>query len=142
MIPPYYEDWSVAADSSSFEGPPSRTYPINWMNYAGHPQLVEAYMGVVQYSLETMLGFAQQLDRPALLIILGDHQPPNVGNLRKRDSSFDVPVHVVANDVRLLTPFRKYGFVPGLVPSSQTPSFGFSFFLDGLVAAFGSTEAR
>ena len=73
-----------------------------------------AYADVVHYDLEAL---AQHLElegseRPMLVIIMGDHQPPF---LSKR-MGFGVPVHVLATDPALLAEFEARGFVPGMVP--------------------------
>lgn len=73
-----------------------------------------AYADVVHYDLEAL---AQHLEaegsqRPMLVIIMGDHQPPF---LAKR-MGFGVPVHVLATDPALLVEFEARGFVSGMVP--------------------------
>ncbi len=140
MIPPYYADWAVAANPASYRRDPERSYPIEWMNYAGHPDLQAAYMDTIRYSMETMIGFTLQLERPSLVLILGDHQPPNVGDLRKNDTSFDVPVHAVSNVEGLLLPFMAFGFGDGLVPPDDFPSFSSSLFLENFLTAFSEPD--
>ncbi len=78
-----------------------------------------AYADVVHYDLEAL---AQHLEaegsqRPMLVIIMGDHQPPF---LAKR-MGFGVPVHVLATDPALLVEFEARGFVSGMVPPMRGP---------------------
>ncbi|MEO6367581.1 MAG: hypothetical protein ABIP38_06260, partial [Steroidobacteraceae bacterium] len=47
-------------------------------------------------------------------IVLGDHQPPAA--VSGSDASWDVPVHIVARDARVLDGLRAYGFAAGVVP--------------------------
>ena len=76
-----------------------------------------AYADVVHYDLEAL---AQHLEhegteRPMLVIIMGDHQPPF---LAKR-MGFGVPVHVLSTDPVLLAEFEARGFIPGMVPPQR-----------------------
>jgi hypothetical protein len=66
--------------------------------------------------------YLRQLEpRGLVLVIVGDHQPPAVSGLNRRGAddragSWDVPVHIVADDPALLRRLQREGFVPGLVP--------------------------
>jgi hypothetical protein len=51
-----------------------------------------------------------------VLIVVGDHQPP--GGLAGRDASWDVPVHVIADDPALIRRFEGLGFTAGLQPGA------------------------
>lgn len=55
--------------------------------------------------------------RETLLVIVGDHQP--MANVSGSDS-WDVPVHVIARDPKLLAPFTARGFTPGMEPSRRS----------------------
>lgn len=120
-IPPYFADWDEVAAPRSWE--PAQTWPITWWDYIGHPQVVDAYLASLRYSLETVTGFAQELQRPTLLLVLGDHQPPEVGQLTVYDTSFDVPIHAITNEPRLLAPFVEAGFAEGMVPPDDLEAF-------------------
>jgi hypothetical protein len=137
MIPPYVADWEAAADSASFASGPARSFPIHWLNYATHPEVGAAYLDSVRYSLETLVGFTRQLTRPSLVLILGDHQAPRVGDLRSFDGSFDVPVHVIANREHLLSPFVATGFAEGFVPPADFASHSTTEFLAFFRNVFG-----
>jgi hypothetical protein len=54
-------------------------------------------------------------DRPAVVVWMGDHQPP----MLSRKASFDVPVHVLSTDPALLEGLAEQGFQPGMVPSEE-----------------------
>ncbi|MFT5583370.1 MAG: hypothetical protein ACI9VR_000948 [Cognaticolwellia sp.] len=76
-----------------------------------------AYADVVHYDLEALAQHlqAEGSERPMLVVIMGDHQPPF---LAKR-MGFGVPVHVLATDPALLVEFEARGFVPGMVPPTR-----------------------
>ncbi len=70
------------------------------------------YVATVVYDLESIV---QQVgaphgERPRLVVIYGDHQPPFLA----RGEPPTVPVHVMASDPALLRPFLEAGFRPGL----------------------------
>jgi hypothetical protein len=78
-------------------------------------QNVGAYWTAIQYSLEVTFRHIESMeDPPDLIIVMGDHQPP----MLKTSLDFTVPVHVLARNPKLLTEFRKKGFVKGMVPGS------------------------
>jgi len=80
---------------------------------------VQRYAKAVSYDLDVLTEHVLALpERPAVIVLLGDHQPPLV----TRDDDFDVPIHVLARDPALLEPLRRHGFVPGWeVPASAAP---------------------
>ena len=141
MVPPYFDDWSEVLKSSAFNRYPEKSYPIDVFNYTGHPEAEAAYVDTIDYSLKTMIGFACQLERPSLVIVLGDHQPPGIGDLAKYDKSFDVPIHVLSNRVELLLPFGKSGFQPGFIPADDYEAFELSLLSPALVASFSEPGA-
>ncbi|MCR9162424.1 MAG: sulfatase-like hydrolase/transferase [Nannocystaceae bacterium] len=89
-----------------------------WMGYADALK-IDAYAAAVSYDLELLTRFLEGMERDALVIIMGDHQPPI---LSREDSSFDVPMHILARDPALLEEFREQGFVDGLALNSGRPT--------------------
>ena len=78
-------------------------------------QNVGAYWTAIQYSLEVTIRHIESMeDPPDMIIIMGDHQPP----MLKNSLDFTVPVHVLSRDPKLLSEFRKKGFVKGMIPGS------------------------
>lgn len=59
----------------------------------------------------------QPTSRPLVMVIVGDHQPPAL--VGGRSASWDVPVHVVSEDLALLQRLAGHGFVPGPVPPTH-----------------------
>lgn len=82
-------------------------------------ETLSAYLQLLHYDLEAIAQhLGHETERPTLVIIMGDHQPPF---LTKR-MSFSVPVHVLATDPALLREFESRGFQPGLVPPDKGPA--------------------
>jgi hypothetical protein len=63
--------------------------------------------------------FLAQLPGDALVIIMGDHQPPL---LAAETHNFDTPVHVLAKDPSLLEELRAHGFREGLWLGPSDPT--------------------
>lgn len=128
-IPPYVADWTAAADSAAFAGPPAQDYGIDWLQFTHDPRVEEAYLNSIQYSLQTACGFAAALPRRALVLVAGDHQPPATGSLTGSDTSFDVPIHAISSDPALLAPLRDQGWSEGFLPPAAAASFSSARFL-------------
>jgi hypothetical protein len=81
-----------------------------------------------------MAEFAERsLDDRTLLVVLGDHQAaPWVTGA---DGS-EVPVHVIARDPTLLTPFLEWGFRPGPFPDPGRSPPRMDEFREWFVGAF------
>lgn len=140
-LPPFYEDWSEVGAPDAFAGDPVRSIDVTWATYSDYPQLKEAYLDVIEYSLKSVVGFAERLPRPSLVIVLGDHQPPYVNGLSRFDYSRDVPLHVIANDEALLAPFLASRFTPGFVPAETFSPISNAHFLTHFLTAFSAGEA-
>ncbi|MDZ7622750.1 MAG: sulfatase-like hydrolase/transferase [Candidatus Competibacteraceae bacterium] len=111
-VPPYHPDWSVfdalleATDASD----------VVELNRRLHgSELAEAFIRSIRYNLQILGGYlSQHAPENALLLVLGDHQPPAaVGG---REISWQVPVHVFSRDSALIEASLLAGFQPGLLP--------------------------
>ena len=69
------------------------------------------YADVVLYELALLERHLAGMRNNALVIVIGDHQPPF---LAAETRSFDTPLHIFARDPRLLDEFYRYGFRNGL----------------------------
>lgn len=100
--------------------------------YMGAAESLEArrYGEAIAYDLDLLDQWLREAEPGGLVVILGDHQPPFLGQAH----SFSVPVHLLARDERLLEPWRERGFVPGMVPASGAEAVGHEELL-GLLAA-------
>lgn len=74
--------------------------------------LREGYERSVFYDLRVLEDFILRQDQDALIVIMGDHQPPVVA---PEADDFDVPVHVLSKDPKLLREFADQGFSEGLI---------------------------
>ena len=77
---------------------------------------------------------AKYVATDALIIVMGDHQP-NL-QLTGTDEPWSVPMHVISRNPRLLDPFRKRGYTPGLIPAQPLPHAGMETFLQGFLEDF------
>ncbi len=102
--PPYVEDWEGLAEAYRRTG--MQDQPVDRR---------EAYTGAVRYNLEVLAGFLRQrADDDAVVIVLGDHQPPAL--VTGPNASWAVPVHVFSRDRQALDGFETLGFQPGVRP--------------------------
>jgi hypothetical protein len=73
--------------------------------------LAYRYAAAILYELSVIEQHLAAVKRDALVVVLGDHQPPF---LAAETLSFDTPVHVFARDPKLLDELRRHGFRDGL----------------------------
>jgi hypothetical protein len=78
-----------------------------------------SYQATISYDLDLLEGYLAKLDRDALVIVMGDHQPPFIATETR---NFDTPVHVFARDPELLRELSDHGFKPGLWLSAEAPT--------------------
>lgn len=135
-VPPYHDDWAHAAAPDAYAGAPAAQWPITWTTYSNHPEIETAYLASIRYALRVAFGFAAQLRRRSLLVVVGDHQPP-LPYATSADHAFDVPLHLLSNDATLLQPWGERGLQPGLVPHAAQQSFDAARFLFRFLRAYG-----
>jgi hypothetical protein len=130
-VPPYLADWQ---DCGSF----SSVSAAAWDEIYRQPDwtnLAPGYLRSLQYDF-AVLGdwLANRLPGNALVILLGDHQPPaRIGGVARE---WTVPIHALSRDPELVAPFTAMGYVNGLTPSQSAPPQGMEKFLAGFLAAF------
>ncbi|WP_028033861.1 sulfatase-like hydrolase/transferase [Chelativorans sp. J32] len=110
-LPPYVEDWSLFAAGDA--------YKTGWSSSDDEQRdQNRRYMDAILYEFDIVedfiIGF---LPEDALLIVLGDHQPPGIA---EPDAGWGVPIHVFSRDPQRLAPFRNAGFEDGLLPEHPT----------------------
>ncbi|MBI5895842.1 MAG: hypothetical protein HZB24_07540, partial [Desulfobacterales bacterium] len=130
--PPFVPDWDRIGDGHVYNELPPVYYPIYWpdLENAG-----EAYLRSLDYEFETIGDYlAKSVTTDALIIVMGDHQPNQ--QLTDTDEPWSVPVHVISRNPRLLDPFRKRGYSPGLIPAQPLPHAGMETFLPGFLEDF------
>lgn len=72
---------------------------------------LSSFADTIDYDLEVIVRHLERLPDDALVIVMGDHQPPLVS---EADDTYDVPVHVLARDPELLRAFVEAGFTEGM----------------------------
>jgi hypothetical protein len=102
------------------------------------------YRHAILYDLSVLERHLATLKDDALVILLGDHQPPFIST---ETASFDTPVHVLARDPELLRELSAQGFVPGLrlqpgQPAALRHEGLFSLLARSLARCSGLPEAR
>jgi hypothetical protein len=129
-VPPYLADWR---DCGTFSSVPAAVWDEvyrepDWTN------LAPSYLKSLQYDF-AVLGdwLANRLPRNALVILLGDHQPPAVIGAARE---WTVPIHVLSRDPELVAPFTAMGYVNRLITPQSTPPQGMEKFLPHFLAAF------
>lgn len=104
-----------------------------------HSQRRQNYWDAIEYQLEMLTAFILHEPRPAIFVLVGDHQPPRVS---RREDGWDTPIHIVAKNQQFVVSFEEYGFTRGLAVWQPQPTFrheGFySLFVRQLLAAYGS----
>jgi hypothetical protein len=111
-VPPYHPDWGVFDDWFAA----TEASDVMELNRRLHGrELAEAFIRSIRYNLQMLGGYLRQYAPDnALLVVLGDHQPPAaVGG---REISWQVPVHLFARDPALIEASVAVGFQPGLRP--------------------------
>jgi hypothetical protein len=112
-LPPYVEDWNDAERFASHPEVAQRlaTRP-DWQN------LAKPYADSIDYDLQVLGDWVPRAVRGnALVIILGDHQPPAL--IGVASASHDVPIHVLSRDPEIVRAFAGAGFVDGAVPDGS-----------------------
>jgi len=133
-VPPYLADWG---DAGAF----ATVSAAAWEEIYRQPDwtvLAPSYLKSLRYDF-AVLGdwLAKYVPGEALVILLGDHQPPAVigGQLHE----WTVPIHVLSRDPELVAPFTAAGYVAGIVPTQAPPHQGMENFLPSFLAAFGGS---
>jgi hypothetical protein len=132
-VPPYVAAW---ADAGDYVG----VTPAEWERIYRQPDwnnLSAPYLESVAYDLDVLAGFlATRVADGALVIILGDHQPPAFISGEKQP--WTVPIYVLSKDAELLAPFADLGYQPGAVPEQPPPYRGMESFLADFLDGFSS----
>jgi hypothetical protein len=130
--PPFIADWKTIGDGNIYHDRQAIYYPIYWpdLKNAG-----EAYLRSLDYEFTTLGDYlAKFVSGDTLIIIMGDHQP-NL-QLTGTGEPWSVPVHIISRNPRLLAPFRKRGYTPGLIPDQPLPHAGMETFLPDFLQDF------
>lgn len=134
-VPPYVEDWSPGdlyrdVPQAQWE----RIYaPPDWAH------LEALYPDSVVYDLKTLGAWLARLEGDALVVILGDHQPP--GFISGEKQPWTVPIHVLSRDADLLRPFAALGYAEGPLPPRDGEVKGMESFLGDFLRGYAQPAA-
>ena len=127
-LPPYLTDWSRAASGSDYgrsAAPAERGTTGDWS------KIKSAYRDSIRYDFDMLEGLlSHHAAQGALIVVMGDHQPPAI--VGGGQSDWRVPVHVLAQAPVVLRRLTAAGFSPGMVPTGA--SVGSLAELHGLLA--------
>jgi len=131
---PHMIDWADVGDGSVYE-PMSEQGPSAAEVYRNDDELKAAYGRSIQYSLESLISFVQNVDDDNLvLILLGDHQPsPRVSG---PNASHDVPITIITRDPVVMDRISSWNWDPGLRPGADAPVWPMDAFRNRFLDAF------
>jgi phosphoglycerol transferase MdoB-like AlkP superfamily enzyme len=114
-VPPYQAEWSRVLSAQPFDEDETHqtlAQKPNWLNMAPD------YLRMVNYTYQWLGAYFRQPEpREAIYVLIGDHQP--AASITGEGASWDVPVHIVSRDSKLLGRFIEQGFRPGMEPPRQ-----------------------
>ena len=102
-------------------------------------QVRDHYALSLDYALETLGGYLERHGEDALIVIVGDHQPPSI--IDGWGATADVPVHVVADDPALLERLPAPFWSEGMLPADTLPSRPMASMRETLARAFSTPSA-
>jgi hypothetical protein len=135
-VPTYVPDWTRFDDGTAYAS------PLKSVAHDAYRDLMELstwYVEAFRYEIDVLEGFLlSYVPENALVIIVGDHQPPK---LATHDSdSWAVPMHVLSKRADLVRAFDALGFEEGLVPLEGS-SLQMADFLNHFLEIYGGTPA-
>lgn len=116
-VPPYVEEWERLGQGEIYHDLRRTYFDNNWLSGGEYP---EGYTASIAYSLRSATDYVlRYLEEGDVAVIVGDHQPRIP--ISERNSTYSVPVHVLSQADRLVSPFKAYGFRDGMIPSQELP---------------------
>lgn len=117
-VAPYVADWDRLLRADAYtpdQVAQALAKPVSWL------APVPAYLESLAYTFQWLGDYlSARAPHKLVTIVIGDHQP--MASVSGRDASWDVPVHVISDDARLLERLQAHGFTPGLLP--MRPALG------------------
>ena len=109
--------WDRIGDGAVFDGThrDGDTPRAVWSN---KDSIRAQYAKSLDYALEVMAQYIARDGRGALFVVLGDHQPAPL--LTGPGAPPDVPIHIIADDPRLLDRLPGDVFQPGMLPGADS----------------------
>lgn len=136
-VPPYQPDWQRVLTPAPFDTADLQAVAaqrVDWLD------MRSGYLAGVNYVYRWLTGYFERPEpRETVYVLVGDHQP--TANITGERPSWDVPVHIVSRDRRLLDRFTALGFSEGLWPE-RTVLGGLHHLTSHLLAGFGPPPAE
>lgn len=137
-VPPAIADGRRIADGAIYFEHEGKRYPPPGGQVFDNN---EGYLAAIAYVLGAIENYlVERLSGDALIIIVGDHQPPLTAAAATRNKA--VPIHVLSRDPRLVEPFRDAGYADGIVPRRTSSDVGMESLINWLFANFGVPTAH
>lgn len=123
-------DGTVFNEMALSDDPPA----VVWRD---HDRVRDQFRKAVDYTLQVVGAWAERhADRPALMVVLGDHEPaPFVA----QTPGFDVPIHIIGPP-ELIGLIDDWGWHPGLLPGTDAPVWRMDAFRDRFLDAFSTAR--
>jgi hypothetical protein len=117
-LPPYQPDWQRLLSAQPFDAAGAAS---TLADKADWTHMVSGYMRAIDYTYQWLGGYlTQPAPREYLMVLIGDHQPAS--SVSGEGATWEVPVHVIGANPRLMQRLVEQGFRPGLDP--QRPALG------------------
>jgi len=134
-LPPVVDDWRALNQLQISGGSLSKEE----MAQLSFTAIRQNYLNAIVYSMDMLGDFLLHLpDDDAIVILIGDHQPPTVS---ARRDGYATPIHILSRDAAFVADFAQYGFRPGLWLDDPQPTMHheglYSMLVRQLVAHYG-----
>jgi phosphoglycerol transferase MdoB-like AlkP superfamily enzyme len=138
-IPSYQSNWSRMLTDEPYDPEDLKqalAQDATLLDLGPRLDLGPSYVRALSYAYDSIAGYLKrQAARDAVVIMLGDHQPPAA--VSGVGASWSVPVHVIARRPEVIEALLRAGFQRGLFP--ERPTFGpMNTLLPTLLDAFGN----
>jgi hypothetical protein len=135
--PRYVEDWESLGDGSMLHQAGHNRFKVTW-GLSG--DVVNAYTAAITYEMQVMEGFLlNYVHDDTLFIFVGDHQPHQLVT-GPNNLTWSVPIHIACRNPVFLEPFRRRGYIRGMVPTQPLPHVGMERFMEEFLSDFSTAR--
>jgi hypothetical protein len=138
MLPLPVHDWHKLDRGRIYQQSHVLNFPIDPLHLE---KRAAAYAFSLCYDFDVLQSYiTERLTRDALVIILGDHQPPGI--VTDDDPSWAVPIHVVSRHREIIDRFNEAGFTEGMIAVEPRTSPGLETLMPLLLDILSSGRAQ
>lgn len=131
---PLLLDWDAVGDGAAFDAR-ARTGDAPEAVWRDGERIRAQYLRSIEYVLHTLRSWVLTYGREdSMLVIMGDHQP--VGFVAGEGASYDVPIHVLSRDPRVLEVVDGWGWSRGMRPGASAPTWPMEAIRERFLHAF------